>query len=192
MLRRLLAAFAVVSLALFLAICVLWCRSYRLSDRLVWNAGDGQRVIQSAKGHLVVHVALDLNPLPASSPGPVDRREHALRYQQDMAFPPAMHLMAILFLCADATARVVEWEHGGFAWQQRKSSRDVIAVAIAPMWSLATVTALPSLGWTLAAVRSRRRKREGCCRTCGYDLRATPDRCPECGTVPPAQEQTAA
>jgi hypothetical protein len=62
------------------------------------------------------------------------------------------------------------------------------ALYIMPHWIVATACAVPPLAWLALVVpkriRQRRRTRLGLCLGCGYDLRESPGRCPECGSVP--------
>ncbi len=49
-------------------------------------------------------------------------------------------------------------------------------------WLAAALFALMPAVFIIRTIRQRMRYKPGQCRKCGYDLRATPDRCPECGT----------
>ena len=56
---------------------------------------------------------------------------------------------------------------------------------VVPCWLVAAASAPLSAAWAIRRRRVRRRHRKGHCPTCGYDCRATPERCPECGTPAP-------
>jgi hypothetical protein len=74
----------------------------------------------------------------------------------------------------------------GFHYRFVRISPDQFTIALGvPYWFLAIASSiLPAFAFWR---RSHPRKLEaGLCRVCGYDLRATPERCPECGTVPEA------
>ncbi len=80
--------------------------------------------------------------------------------------------------------RIYSWV---FTWHIHiKPPFNLSFIAYVPLWGLIL------LPFVLLLIRSRRRNRRlalGICDACGYDLRATPDRCPECGTIPPKRTQ---
>jgi hypothetical protein len=53
---------------------------------------------------------------------------------------------------------------------------------VVPYWAIAVVTGAAPAAWLIRRSTGGRRFGRGRCRTCGYDLRSSPERCPECGT----------
>ena len=99
-------------------------------------------------------------------------------FEQVMALPPA--------------PLPWDWQKLGVAKVQMNFfGHDTFIAGVSFFWLAGACAALP-VWWLIDRSRRRRRERGHRCGKCGYDLRATPDRCPECGTVPVAVAQATA
>jgi hypothetical protein len=190
MTRRLFTILSALSLLLCVAVCVLWVRSYWVGDDFVVRnpIDDGaiswQRVTDIRLGRGGIQV--ERVKLRVYTVNRDDKRVNELIFT--IPPPPARSWEAADpeypdFLYGDAAAGLA-----GFAWSRYDTGGGWLSVrgwgVIVPMWLPALLLTLP----TAVTVRSRRRRkanaRAGLCPQCGYDLRATPTRCPECGHVP--------
>ena len=159
----------ILCLALAIAASAMWVRSHWRVDYVERRVPDGVHVVSSAQGRFIVDRHRDpvLTNVRSWEPGsvPVRRRD-----------------LVAVYLGSSARRFL------GFAFVHDRSpngSKRRTALAI-PYWSLVLLLSIPPLLVVRRARRRRWRQRHAQCPTCGYDLRATPDRCPECGTAIPA------
>ena len=158
--RRLFTFFAALSLLLCVAVCGLWVRSYWHSDAVVAYGATKTHGVLSRRG--VVYLVRE----PAAvwvGVVPVTWERVSRPASAGAPMPPE----ASRFL--------------GFGYAGVQGSQ----IAGAPWWSVFLLTVCPSLLLLRATRRAFRDRAAGLCPACGYDLRATPERCPECGSVPP-------
>jgi len=74
-----------------------------------------------------------------------------------------------------------DWRQLGFRAFRFSSFGKVGFAVVVPCWFLAALAAPAPTMWLRRLLRRRRRRTHGCCVNCGYDLRGSPGRCPECG-----------
>lgn len=182
--RNLFAFVSATSLLLCLTACGLWVRSYWQADELV----AGYWHYQYHPGFTNYYDAWEMNAF--NNRGRIMMRAHLCaciagpgRYES------APRQKGRLVIAGPADYRLLDFEenlgkgHGvaaaaGFRY---RSNQRVLALSVPHAAMVVSLAVLPLIA-VVRLRRSRRARRMGLCLHCGYDLRATPDRCPECGT----------
>jgi hypothetical protein len=169
---------SVASLAACVALAALWVKSYRTFDTFLRESGTDRIEVCSRRGELVaVHF-----------PGWPAPPQTALVWEEAYPIPRAAPRWGPMGVGWDASTHFrwagVEYASGTFRWPlNRWASRTPFRrFGISHAYPTALL-AIPPLLTLRRLLRSRRRRPAGTCRSCGYDLRATPDHCPECGTA---------
>ena len=164
--RRLFNLLTLLSLLLCVAAGGMWVRSHRAHDCVSASSVHWTLAVDSDAGVLSVLTQWSESPRERF-PWLAERHDRVI--WDPRLLPPV-------------------WEAWGFqvrrlvgAPQPGAPPRWTFSALTAPYWAVVTLAALgPTLSLGRALCR-RSRLHRGCCAHCGYDLRATPGRCPECG-----------
>ena len=168
MTRRLLNLLTALSLLLCVAVCVLWVRSYTRAEHFWLNHGDGSReLLRSDQGVLTLERRKD--PEQASGGLRFEYAAGPLVGSYPRAYSKVSSVGSLHFAATAPPGPSRRWS----GW-----------TLVFPAW-LVTALLLPLPLARCFRLLRRRRSQSGisdACQVCGYDLRATPGRCPECGS----------
>ena len=168
--RTLLQGLTFLSLVCAAALVVLWVRSWFVVDEVMYPAGTDHHQVASYRGgvHYLAMLEAEIGGGPLYGNFDLSNVEDQWGLSEH-----------------SPTER---WQRGGFGFAAGRMmgpgdtpyAYRVLRVPYYPL--LAAALVLPTLGmWQWW--RSWRRSTQGLCRTCGYDMRASRGRCPECGAV---------
>jgi hypothetical protein len=167
--RILLNAATAGSLLLCVATVVLWVLSYSREDALADCQPTTERGVISTRGCLLFYDEAAIGSYRFPTP---------IGWAHVSALTPATD---IADYAPSNTTRFATL--AGFGVLAGDTGRYTVTARIVPYWFVVLAAAVLPLAW-LRTRRQRRRSPSGLCPSCGYDLRATPERCPECGTIP--------
>lgn len=172
---------------LSLVTAVMWVRSYFAIDRPEYSTrigldGAADYAIISIAGYVGVSIdrytflASDRDVFITVSGGRTEPRFtwHRNGWAGRNDYDRALENYGHGWVYFDAHKRLRMWNTQGISlreWDVR-----------VPYWWLMLVFSISPVGWICWKLNRRRSRRTGLCSNCGYDLRATPGRCPECGT----------
>jgi hypothetical protein len=175
---RLFTILSALSLLLFIALGIGQIRSFNHWDHLDVRRLGCELGLTHGDGILGFRFAPD-EPLPRDGvPAPRWRLQFGTMYtgrsMQDLTDPAPNDRGFYFNVHRTVGTPKGNWTHGD----------RMLLIVYVPYWlPMACSAVLPAL-WLVLRRRAGRRRTAGRCLACGYDLRATPERCPECGAVP--------